>query len=135
MHKEIWIIHYLAISTFNRVDILTLLSEIGSRWKVIYFYVILNVYFCRSLWRTKETWFRYSLFTKYEYFNASQALKEGLWLRNFLRKLKVAERRIITCYFVIIWVLKSQSLYATWIHWRKELFYNHANCVGIHLLK
>ena len=64
---------------------------------------------CRSLWRTKETWFRYWLFTKYEYFNASQALKEGLWLRKFLRKLKVAERRIITCYFVIIWVLKSQK--------------------------
>ena len=39
---------------------------------------------------------------KYEYFNASQALKEGLWLSKIIRKLKVAERRIITCYFVII---------------------------------
>ena len=101
----------------------------------LFFLLYVNIYFYRSLWRTEETWFIYSLFTKYEHFNASQALKEGLWLRKFLCKLTVAERRIITCYFVIIWVINSQSLYATWIHWRKELFSNHANCVGIHLLK
>ena len=44
----------------------------------------------------------YSLFTEYEYFDACQALKEGIWLRKFLREPKVVERCIITCYFVII---------------------------------
>ena len=44
----------------------------------------------------------YYLFTEYEYFDACQALKEGIWLRKFLREPKVVERCIITCYFVII---------------------------------
>ena len=44
----------------------------------------------------------YFLFMEYEYFDACQALKEGIWLRKFLREPKVVERCIITCYFVII---------------------------------
>ena len=75
----------------------------------------------------------YSLFTEYEYFDACQALKEGIWLRKFLRERKVVERCIITCYFVIIWLQRSQSVYITWAHWRKELTTHHVNCMGIHL--
>ena len=71
------------------------ISVKGNLFSMLY----VNIYFCRSLWRTEETWFIYSLFTKYEHFNASQALKEGLWLRKFLCKLTVTKRRIITCYF------------------------------------
>lgn len=101
----------------------------------VFILFITNIHFDMYLCCRNQTWFKSSLFMKYKYFDASQALKEGMWLRKFLSELKVVERCIITCYFVIIWLQKSQSLYATWVHWRKGLSSNHANCVGIHFVE
>ena len=49
-----------------------------------------NIYICRYLLFTMETWI--FLWNIYEYFDACQALKEVIWLRKFLHELKVVER-------------------------------------------
>ena len=98
----------LAISTFSWVDILTIFLEIRSSWKVIYFLCYVLIFIFAGIYGLQWK-YGYSLFIGI-YMNTLMQVKH--WRRymakEFFGHLKVVERCIITCYFVIIWLQKSQ---------------------------